>query len=57
MHTREKLPRLKLTSDIVESANRTLGKYLHGDKNILEITDNVYAVGMIIAIWNSTVRE
>ena len=31
MHVIEKLPKLKLTSDIEESANSILGEYLHRD--------------------------
>ena len=41
MHPREMLPKLKLTPDIEESANRILDEYLHGDENIPEITDKV----------------
>ena len=37
MHPREKLPKLKLTSDGEESANRILDDYLHGNENIPEI--------------------
>ena len=37
--TREKLPKLKLTSDIEERAKRALNDYCHEDKNISEITD------------------
>ena len=45
MHPREKLPKLKLTADLEESANRILDQYLYGDENIPEITDNLYANG------------
>ena len=34
MHPRERLPKLKLTSNIEETANRILDEYLHGDENI-----------------------
>ena len=44
IHRTGKLPKLKLTPDIEESANRILDKYLHGDENIPEITDKVYAM-------------
>ena len=57
MHTREKLPKLKLTPDIEESANRILGDYLHGDENIPEITDKVYAMGKGIAIKSGIVQR
>ena len=50
MHLREKLPKLKLTPDIEESANRILDEYLYEDENIPELTDKVYAMGKIIAI-------
>ena len=55
MHSREKLPKLKLTPDIEENANRILGEYLHGDENIPEITDKVYAMGKAIAIKSGIV--
>ena len=45
MYTREKLPKLKLTPDIEESANRILDEYLHGDENIPQKTDKVYTMG------------
>ena len=44
MYQRWKLPKLKLTPDIEESANRILEDYLHGDENIPEIIDNVYVM-------------
>ena len=50
MHLTEKLPKLELTPDIDESANRILDEYLYEDENIPEITDKVYAMGKIIAI-------
>ena len=50
MHLSEKLPKLELTPDIDESANRILDEYLYEDENIPEITDKVYAMGKIIAI-------
>ena len=50
MHAREKLPKPKLASDIEESANRILNEHLHGDENIPEITDKVYAMGKAIGI-------
>ena len=56
MHTREKLPKLNLTPDIEESANRILGDYLHGDENIPEITDKVCAMGKGIAIKSGIVQ-
>ena len=45
IHSTGKLPKLKLTPDIEESANRILDEYLHGDENIPEIRDKVYAMG------------
>ena len=39
IHPIENLPKLKFTSDIEESANRILDECLHGNENILEITD------------------
>ena len=57
MHTREKLPKLKLTPDIEDSANRILGDYLHGEENIPEITDKVYAMGKGIAIKSGIVQR
>ena len=50
MQPREKLPKLKLTSDVEESANRIIGKYLHGDQNLPEITDKAKAMGKAIAV-------
>ena len=57
MHPREKLPKLKLTSDIYEKSNRILNEYLHGDKNIPEITDKVYGMGKAIGIKSGTVQK
>ena len=57
MHPREKLPKLKLTTDIEENANRILDEYLHGDESILEITDKVYALGKAIAIKSEIVQR
>ena len=37
MHPREKLPKLKLTPDIEESANRILDDYLHGNEISLKL--------------------
>ena len=54
MHPRQKLPKLKLTSDIEESANRILNEYLHGDENIPEITDKVYAMEKATGIKSKT---
>ena len=44
MHPRENIPKPKLTSDFQESANMMLNEYLHGDENIPEMTDKVYAM-------------
>ena len=55
MHPREKLPKLKLTPDFEENANRILDEYLHGDENIPEITNKVYAVGKTISIKSGIV--
>ena len=57
MHPREKLSKLKLTPDIEESANRILNKYLHGNENIPEITDNVYVMEKVIGIKSGTVQK
>ena len=57
MHPREKLPKLKLTSDIEESANRILNEYLHGDENIPEIADKVYTVEKAIRIKSGTMQK
>ena len=57
LHPRKKLPKLKLTHDIEQSANRKLDEYLHGDKNIPEITDKVYAMGKAIAIKSGIVQK
>ena len=55
MHPREKLPKLKLTSDIKESANRILDDYHHGDENIPEITDR--SMQKAIAIKSGIVQK
>ena len=57
LHPRKKLPKLKLTHDIEQSANRKLDEYLHGDKNIPEITDKVYAMGKAIAIKSGILQK
>ena len=57
MHPREKLPQLKLTPDIEENAIRVLDEYLHGDENVPEITDKVYAVGKASAIKSGIVQK
>ena len=57
MHSRQKLPKLKLTPDIKESANRILDEYLHGDKNIPKITDKIYAVGKATTIKSGIVQK
>ena len=57
MHPREKLPKLKLTSDIEERANRILDEYLYGDENIPKITDKVYATGKTTAIKSGIVQR
>ena len=46
MQPREKLPKLKLTSDVEGSANRILDEYLHGDQNLPEITDKAKAIAV-----------
>ena len=56
MHPREKLPKLKLTPDIEESANRILDEYLHGDENIPEITDKIYTMGKEVTIKSGIVQ-
>ena len=56
MHPREKL-KLKLIPDIEHSANRILEEYLHGDENIPEITNKVYAMGKAIAIKSGIVQR
>ena len=55
MHPIEKLPKLKLTSDIKESANRILDDYLHGDENIPEITNR--SMQKAIAIKSGIVQK
>ena len=57
MHPKEKLPKLKLASDIEETAHKILGKCIHGDENILEFTDNIYAMGKPIAIKSGIVLK
>ena len=49
MHPRDELSKLKLISDIGESANRLLGECLHGDENISGISEKVYAMGKTTA--------
>ena len=57
MHSRQKLPKRKLTPDIKESANRILDEYLHGDKNIPKITGKVYAMGKATTIKSGIVQK
>ena len=57
MHPREKLLKVKLTPDTEESANKILDEYLHGDENIPEITDKVFAMGKTIAIKSGIVQK
>ena len=57
LHPREKLSKRKLTPDTEESAFRILDEYLHGDENIPEITDKVYAMGKTIAIKSRVVQK
>ena len=57
MEPRKKLPKLKLISDIDESANRIRNEYLHGDENILKITGKVYAIRKAIGIKSGTVHK
>ena len=45
---REKLSKLKMPTELQESADRILDEYLHGVDTIPEITDKVYAVGRAI---------
>ena len=45
---REKLSKLKMPTELQESADRILHQYLHGVDTILEITDKVYAMGRAI---------
>ena len=49
--------RIYLTSDIEESANTMVEKYLHGDEIISEIRDKVYAVGRTIAKKSEIVEK
>ena len=57
MHPRERLPKIKLTSNIEKSANRILDEYLHGDENIPEITDKGHAMGKTITINSGTIQK
>ena len=57
LRPREKLCKLKLTPEIEESANRILDQYLHGDENIPEITEKVYAMGKAVAIKTGIVLK
>ena len=50
MDPSKQLPKLKITSDIGESANKILDEDLHGNEVIPEITDKVYAMGNATAI-------
>ena len=45
---REKLNKLKMPTELQESADRILDQYLHGVDTIPEITDKVYAMGRAI---------
>ena len=42
---RDKLPKLKMQNQLIERANRVLGKYLKERSDIPAITDIVYAMG------------
>ena len=55
MCPREKLPKLKLASDIEESAKRILDEYLLEDKNIPYISGKVYVIESGIAIKSEIV--
>ena len=57
MYPRENLTKLKVTSDTEESANRILDVYLHGNINIPQITDKVYAMGKQIALKSGIVQK
>ena len=57
MHPGEELPKLKPTANIEERANSILDQYLHGDENIPQITDKVYAMGKAIAIKSVIVQR
>ena len=57
MDARKKLPKLKPTPDIEESANRILDEYLHGDESFPEITDKFYTMGKAITIKSGIVQK
>ena len=57
MHPREKLPKLKLSPNIEENDNRILDEYFHGNENIPEITEKVYAMGKAIAIKSEILQK
>ena len=57
MYPRENLTKFKVTSDTEESANRILDVYLHGNINIPQITDKVYAMGKQIALKSGIVQK
>ena len=57
MHPREKLPKLKLTLYIEESASKILEEYLYGDENIPETANKVSAMGKAIAIKSGIVKR
>lgn len=49
IETREKLPKLRLTSAIEKSANNILSVELKEANDIMKITDTVYAMGKAVA--------
>ena len=57
MHPREKLPKLKMSPNIEENANRILDEYFHRNENIPEIIEKVYAMGKAIAIKSEIVQK
>ena len=57
MHQKGKLPKLRLTADIEQSANRIIDQYLHRDEKIPEISDKVYAMGKAIAIKSGIMQR
>ena len=57
MHQRRKLPRLRLTADIEQRANRIIDQYLNRDEKIPEISVKVYAMGKAIAIKSGIMQR
>ena len=57
MGPREKLRKLKMPAELQERTDSTLGKYLRGVDTILEILDNVYAMGKTVEINTGLLQE